>query len=158
VEYRCAALRRELADLGTTEELHSHNSLALWRELRDVLPFVSDDNHAVWRLSVAPSTAPDVVAAIAPEALGGAAFYDWGGGLIWLSLPLNGADAGAEKVRAAVVAAGGHATLIRAPLELRAAAPVFQPQDAASALLSQRVKDSFDPNRVLNPGRMYAGL
>src|SRR3546814_17154277 len=26
VEYRCAALRRDLADLGPTEELHSHNS------------------------------------------------------------------------------------------------------------------------------------
>ena len=154
VEYRCAALRRELADLGATEELHSHNSRAFWRELRDVRPFVGDRDHAVWRLSVAPSDGPGVVAAIGE----GEAFYDWGGGLIWLSVPLNGADAGAAKVRDAVAAAGGHATLVRAPLELRAAAAVFQPQDAASALLSQRVKDSFDPNRVLNPGRMYAGL
>lgn len=154
VEYRCAALRRELADLGATEELHSHNSLAFWRELRDIRPFVGDEKRAVWRVSVAPSAGPGVVAAIGE----GEAFYDWGGGLIWLSLPLNGADAGAEKVRAAVAAAGGHATLIRAPLELRAAGAVFQPQDAASALLSQRVKDGFDPNRVLNPGRMYAGL
>jgi glycolate dehydrogenase FAD-binding subunit len=154
VEYRCAALRRELADLGATEELHSQNSLALWRELRDVRPFVSDDKRTVWRVSVAPSAGPAVVAAVGD----GEAFYDWGGGLIWLSLPLNGADAGADKVRDAVAVAGGHATLIRAPLELRAAAPVFQPQDAALALLSQRVKDGFDPNRVLNPGRMYAGL
>src|SRR3546814_20225461 len=40
VEYRCAALRRELADLGPTEALHSPNSLALWPALRDVRAFV----------------------------------------------------------------------------------------------------------------------
>src|SRR3546814_12752855 len=48
VEYSCAALSRELADLGTTEELHSHNSLALWRALRDVRAFVDDQRTAVW--------------------------------------------------------------------------------------------------------------
>jgi len=160
VEYRCAALRRELGGLGLTEELHRRNSLALWRELRDVRPFVGGERTtAVWRLSVAPTAGPAVVAAIGPEALGGEAFYDWGGGLVWLSLPLNGAgDAGAAQVRAAVAAAGGHATLVRAPLELRAAAPVFQPQDAATAALSRRVKDGFDPRGILNPGRMVAGV
>lgn len=155
VEYRCAALRRELGDLAPTEELRSQNSLVFWRELRDVQPFV-DQNTAVWRISVAPTAGPSVVAAIGK----GEAFYDWGGGLIWLSLPLNGADdAGAAEVRAAVAAAGGgHATLIRAPLELRAAVPVFQPQDVAIAALTRRVKEGFDPRGILNPGRMVAGL
>lgn len=156
VEYRCAALRRELADLGPTEELHSRNSLAFWRELRDVRPFAEDQRTAVWRVSVAPTAGPAVVAAVDE----GEAFYDWGGGLVWLSLPLDGAgDTGAARVRAAVAAAGGgHATLVRAPLELRAAVPVFQPQDAATAALTRRVKEGFDPRGVLNPGRMVAGL
>ncbi|WP_193370318.1 glycolate oxidase subunit GlcE [Pelagibius marinus] len=154
VEYRCAALRKELADLGATEELHSHNSLAFWQELRDVRPFVGQEGLAVWRISVAPSAGPGVVAAIGE----GEAFYDWGGGLIWLALPAVG-DAGAGEVRAAVAAAGGgHATLVRAPEALRAAEAVFQPQDAAKAMLSEKVKDGFDPKRVLNPGRMYAGI
>lgn len=157
VEYRCAALRRELADLGATEELHSRNSIALWRELRDVRPFVGQTDRIVWRLSVAPSDGPGVVAAIAAGGGVGEAIYDWGGGLVWLALPATG-DGGAAQVRGAVAAAGGHATLMRAPLELRAAAAVFQPQDAATAALTARVKDSFDPQRVLNPGRMYAGL
>ncbi len=157
VEYRCAALRRELADLGATEELHSQNSIALWRELRDVRPFVGLADRVVWRISVAPSDGPGVVAAITAGGGIGEAIYDWGGGLVWLALPATG-DGGAAQVRAAVAAAGGHATLIRAPLELRAAEAVFQPQDAAGAALTARVKESFDPQRVLNPGRMYAGL
>jgi glycolate oxidase FAD binding subunit len=48
--------------------------------------------------------------------------------------------------------------LIRGSAALRASVDVFQPQDAAVAALSKRVKDGFDPNGVLNPGRMWAGV
>jgi glycolate oxidase FAD binding subunit len=35
---------------------------------------------------------------------------------------------------------------------------VFEPQPGPLAALSKRVKESFDPNGVLNPGRMWAGV
>ena len=35
-----------------------------------------------------------------------------------------------------------------------ASVPVFQPQPAALAALASRVKESFDPKRLFNPGRM----
>jgi glycolate oxidase FAD binding subunit len=61
-------------------------------------------------------------------------------------------------VRGAVHIARGHATLIRASAKVRARVPVFQPQPPALATLTRRVKDGFDPGRVLNPGRMYEGV
>ena len=67
-------------------------------------------------------------------------------------------DGGAAAIRRAVAAAGGHATLIRAPAALRAAVEVFDPQPAALAAVSKRVKEGFDPKGVLNPGRMWAGV
>ena len=88
---------------------------------------------------------------------GAAWFSDWAGGLIWLQLPVSD-DAGAEVVRATVGVAGGHATLVRAGQEVRAAVPVFHPQPDAIAALSLRLKESFDPKHILNPGRMYAGV
>jgi glycolate oxidase FAD binding subunit len=33
---------------------------------------------------------------------------------------------------------------------------VFQPQSPALADLSRRVKENFDPEGILNPGRMYS--
>ncbi len=57
-----------------------------------------------------------------------------------------------------VASAGGHATLIRAPAAIRAAVAVFEPQDEGVAALSRRVKESFDPKGILNPGRMWAGV
>ncbi|HSS84584.1 MAG TPA: 2-hydroxy-acid oxidase, partial [Reyranella sp.] len=44
--------------------------------------------------------------------------------------------------------------LIRAPEAVRAAVPVFQPQPLPLAALASRVKESFDPRRLFNPGRI----
>ncbi|MBT3928211.1 MAG: 2-hydroxy-acid oxidase, partial [Rhodospirillaceae bacterium] len=61
-------------------------------------------------------------------------------------------------VHAAVAAHGGHATLLRAPADVRAAVAVFMPQAPAVAALTKRLKESFDPVGVLNSGRMYPGV
>ena len=119
--------------------------------VRDVAPFAADAGEALWRVSLPPTAGAAVVRELGE---GPRYFYDWGGGLIWLSLPAEG-DGGAERLRGAVAAVGGHATLVRAPMALRAAVDVFQPQDAALAALTRRVKESFDPLRRFNPGRMY---
>ncbi len=158
---RCAALREMLGKYGEIEELHTSRSNALWREARDAAffkaPFAQADSaDQVWRISVAPSAGASVTKQII-EACGGEAFYDLGGGLIWLALsPRN--DASVDIVRGAVAAFGGHATLMRASEAVRRSVAVFQPQPASLAALSARVKDAFDPHRILNPGRMYAEL
>jgi glycolate oxidase FAD binding subunit len=137
--------------------LQEEQSRAFWLDIRDAVPFASAANECVlWRISTAPSQGAAVAAAIAAKG-GTEVFYDWAGGLIWAALPPIG-DAGAVGVRAAVAAAGGHATLVRAPAALRAAVGVFQPQEPVLAALSKRVKESFDPQGVLNPGRMWAGV
>ena len=78
------------------------------------------------------------------------AFYDWQGGLVWLSMD---GDPEAEIVRRLVLAhGGGHATLVRATPAIRAAVPVFEPQAGPLAALSARLKEQFDPKGILNPG------
>ena len=155
VEYRCKVLRERLGTLGPTEELHSINSAAFWREVRDVMPLAGPgDDRLVWKISAPPTAGPGIVEALAGEE-GADAFLDWGGGLVWLAIPA-GAGAQEEAVRGAVAGAGGHAMLFRAPAALREAVPVFQPQGAAKAGLTRRIKAAFDPAGILNPGRMYA--
>ena len=124
--------------------------MVLWREIRDVSPLLAP-GRIVWRLSLAPTDAPATVAGLT-AAYGGECFYDWGGGLVWLSLPSG--DAQAEAVRRQLPS--GHATLMRAPAEIRAMTPVFQPGQAALAALQARVKAAFDPKGILAPGFMGA--
>jgi glycolate oxidase FAD binding subunit len=172
VEHRCAGLRKEIAGSSPTEELHSLRSAIFWRELRDVAPLLRDPARVLWRLSVPPASGAQVMSDISkgtppPLAGGGRGrgeaaatpdhYYDWSGGLIWLALPPTD-DASAAVIRAAIARHGGHATLMRAPAATRLSVPVFEPQPAALAALSRRVKDSFDPRRILNSGRMSADL
>jgi glycolate oxidase FAD binding subunit len=155
------ALMKPFGELATLE---APGSRALWTAVRDVAPFAADrsnrsprqDQQPLWRISTAPSRGAELAAMIASAAQA-QMFYDWAGGLIWVALGACD-DAGAALVRRAVAAAGGHATLIRAPASARAAIDVFAPQDAAVAALTKRVKESFDPRGVLNPGRMWAGV
>ncbi len=156
VEARAAALRDLLAPLAATP-LSADVSKPLWRAIRDVVPLAGRGDPLVWRVSVAPTAGP--VIAAAAERLGGAWMFDWAGGLVWVSLPEARADAGAPAVRAAVAAAGGgHATLIKAPREVRGLVDPFEPQPPALAAVTRRLKAVFDPRGIFEPGRMYAGV
>jgi glycolate oxidase FAD binding subunit len=158
VKHRAKKLAEEvLHGHGETHELQDRTSREFWAEVRDVRPFVGLDGMAVWRISVPPAEGAGVARRLG-EAVSGARYYlDWGGGLIWLAVP-QGKDAQHASVRASLGTAGGHATLIKADPEFRAAVPVFQPQANGVGVLTKNLKDAFDPRRVLNPGRMYAGI
>lgn len=156
VDYRAGELGRRLEAFGDATVLGTAESRSLWAEIRDVAFYVGERAAVVWRVSAAPGAGAGVMEAVL-GAVGGRGYLDWGGGLVWLALP-PAPDAHHETVRGAVARAGGHATLVRAAAEVRASVPVFQPQPAPLAAVTARVKASFDPNRVLNPGRMYAGI
>ena len=154
VQARLKGLRELLADSAAAmEEFDTLASRAFWREVRDAAPLDAGVDGIVWRLSCPPSEGPAIVSRIRTHRPELKVLYDWSGGLIWLALPAS-ADADHATVRAALGATGGHATLIRAPAAMRAAVPVFQPQSPALAALAQRVKESFDPKGLFNPGRM----
>jgi len=160
VRYRAQALKQLLASPGgSVEQLDAAPSLALWREIRDVALVPGELN--LWRVSTAPTAGPALIEELERQ-LELLWLADWAGGLLWLAV--RGAqqggpeDGGAAAIRGALAGPRGHATLVRGSGALRASVPVFQPQEAALARLTARVKDSFDPKRILNPGRMYAGL
>jgi len=156
VKHRKEMLAALMKPFGPVTLLDEKDSRALWQSVRQVKPFAMNAarERPLWRISTAPSKGFEIAAMITPAAQ---MFYDWAGGLLWVAMPFaNEADAGS--IRAAVKSAGGHATLIRAPASVRASVDVFEPQDAALRALNKRVKESFDPKGVLNPGRMWAGV
>jgi glycolate oxidase FAD binding subunit len=159
VAQRKAVLEKLIAPFGSLAVLGEEASRAFWRSVRDVMPFAADGpagKRDLWRISTAPTEGATVGRALADETAA-EILYDWAGGLIWAAL-LAADDAHAPLVRAKVAAAGGHATLIRAPAAVRAAVAVFSPEPAPLGALTDRIRKSFDPQGVLNPGRMWAGV
>ncbi|MCW9044008.1 MAG: glycolate oxidase subunit GlcE [Pseudopelagicola sp.] len=141
VSYRVKRLL--VAQCNGWEVVEGEASAALWRDVRDVVPFAGREG-AVWRVSVKPSDGPKLL-----EALGGPeAVLDWGGGLVWVLMDE------ASGVRAEVERRGGHATLVRASEAMRAKVPVFQPEVAPVAAISRGLRAKFDPRGIFNPGLM----
>jgi len=156
VAHRKETLAALMKPFGQVTLLGEQDSAALWRSVRTIKPFAAaaTRERPLWRISVAPASGHELLATITPAAQ---MFYGWGGGLVWVAMPFPD-EPGATAVREAVATIGGHATLVRASASLRASLDVFQPEPAPLAALSKRVKESFDPQGVLNPGRMWAGV
>lgn len=151
VAVRAEKLAAAMADFGPVSRLGDAESKALWRELRDVLPYADGTARPLWRLSMAPSQAWKLVAGLRLRA-GIDAYYDWQGGLVWMRME---ADPEAEVLRHGIrTLGGGHATLMRAAPQIRAEVASFEPQAPAVALLSARVRAKLDPHGIFNPGLM----
>jgi len=156
---RCDALRDELSAFGDIEELHTHNSVKFWREIRDIRLLGEDTetgDDAIWRISVPPAEAPGLLERL-HAGFEMDAYLDWGGGLIWARVT-GMADAGSYVIRRAMGSTGGHALLVRARNEQRIVEPVFHPEAAGVERLTRNIKEAFDPGGILNPGRMYNGI
>ncbi len=142
VAYRAGALGGTQLDAATSQ--------AIWRDIASVAPLLPPAGRCIWRLCTAPALAPALRDRVQATFEGAETFLDWGGGLLWASLPKQDA---ATALHALLHAFGGHATLIAASQQYRAGA-VFQPRSAAQAALEARIKRGFDPGLVLNRFRM----
>ena len=160
VIFRRERLLAELASDCEADVLDGKASAAFWRAVRDVWPLADLEDRAIWRISVAPSRGAELGEVIA-RSLDTKWYLDWAGGLVWLAVA-GADDGGAAVIRAAIRGpegrSTGHATLIKGPPELRRSIPVFEPQPAPLASLAMRIKEGFDPHRILNPGRMVEGI
>ncbi len=145
---RVAAL---LDDFGSPETVGEDDALALWADIRDARSFAALGDRAIWRVSVPPTRGPEFAAKVAGVTT--QRFYDWGGGLVWLASAPEG-DAGASVIRSALAPYGGHATLTRAPDDVRRRIEVFEPVSPALRAITAGIKASFDPDGLFNPGRM----
>ena len=118
------------------------SSETFWEDLREHrLDFFAGDT-PLWRLSVPPASAV--------LELDGDWLIDWGGAQRWLRTELP-----ASTIRTAVATIGGHASLFNGGDRN---GDVFQPLTPALLALHQRIKHTFDPAGILNPGRMYPAL
>jgi len=142
-----AAVQSATAKLGG-EVIAPDLAAAFWAGLRDQTDefFVGaaravSAGATLWRLSV-PQTA-------APMALTGEHLVEWGGGQRWVVT-----TTAAAAVREAAARAGGHATVFRGPKAGGAMAPLAP----ALMRIHRELKTAFDPDRVFNPGRLYADL
>lgn len=137
-----AAVASAIARLGG-ESMPDDEAGRFWLGMREQgHAFFAGSDEPLWRLAV-PTTAAGLD-------LAGDQLIEWGGGLRWLRTRLP-----AETVRARAAAVGGHATQYRG---FARDGEVFEPLPAALMNIHRRLKQSFDPAGIFNPGRLYNGI
>ena len=110
-----------------------------WLELRDQRSAFFRDPGPLWRISTPPAGAP--------LDLPGETLIDWGGAIRWTRT-----EATPEEIRDAAGRLGGHAMLFRNGDRVGL---VYHPLSPGLERLHRRLKDTFDPQGLLNRGRMY---
>lgn len=146
-----AAVRAATPKLGG-ERVDDAEAATFWRDLREqshvFFARAMQGNLPLWRIALPPATPPLALgAASADEQL-----VEWGGGQRWW---IDTANTSADTIRDAAHKAGGHATLFR---NGDRATDVFTPVAAPLMAVHKRLKESFDPHGIFNPGRLYAGF
>ena len=138
-----AAVSAALQALGGAM-LAPEDAAAFWAALREQTHAFFAGAGSLWRLSVPPHASAII--------LQGRQLIEWGGAQRWLKLDGDADVQGAQEIRQAVAAAGGHATLFRGGDK---AVGVFHPLAPAIATIHQRLRQAFDPAGIFNPHRMY---
>lgn len=127
-----------------------------WKDLRDQrLGFfgsAGQDEKPLWRFSVKPTASLFSLDDISTqsETEGGRQLIDWGGAQRWFR-----SEGDLAALQEVATAAGGQVSLFRGGVK---DAEVFHAQAATLQRIQTRLKNSFDPNGIFNPGRLYHWL
>ena len=141
--------------MSRSDEAHSRR---FWRSVRDVAPFWASGRGGdwpLWRVSTTPARGAEFARQLPP---GAQFYYDWAGGLVWIALPPPHSAGAATIRRAAALDRRPRHAHPRAGGDPRRGRRVRAAARARSPRVTRRVKESFDPKGVLNPGRMWAGV
>ena len=132
-----STLRQVQQNLGG-EKLE--NGKSFWHAVKEHQREFFNKPTPLWRLSL-PCDCPT-------PAISDAYVIEWNGGLRWLKT-----DESRQNIFSAAAAAGGNAILFNAK---NSTEDCFQPLNSSLIALQTNIKQAFDPNNILNPGKMNA--
>jgi len=132
--------------------LETHQSEIFWNKVKS-LEFFSFSKNSILRIVIPPSECVKLIYQLSNKYK---YYLDWGGALMWMEA-FELSEEMFESIRKKVVKLGGYVTMIKNSDYLPHVEEVFTiNRDRFN--VSQNIKKSFDPKRILNPGKMYTGI
>ena len=132
--------------------LEVHQSEVFWNKVK-ALEFFSNSKNNIIRIVIPPSECVNLIYQFSSKFK---YYLDWGGALMWLEV-FELSEEMFESIRKKVVKRGGYVTMIKNSNYLPYVEDVFT-ISSERFNISQNIKKSFDPKRILNPGKMYTGI
>ena len=145
------------AELGLLENeysiLESVQTKIFWNKTKN-LEIFSNSKKNLLRIVVPISETLSVLQKMKPYEIN--YFLDWGGSLIWVELEKISLKI-LREIKDITQKHSGYFTIIKVEDDLKASADIFT-IDPIKYKISEKIKKSFDPKRIFNPGKMYSGI
>ena len=153
IDHRIENLINELQIINLNISiLEVHQSEVFWNKVK-ALEFFSNSKNNIIRIVIPPSECVNLIYQFSSKFK---YYLDWGGALMWLEV-FELSEEMFESIRRKVVKRGGYVTMIKNSNYLPYVEDVFT-ISSERFNISQNIKKSFDPKRILNPGKMYTGI
>ena len=145
------------AELGLLENeysiLESVQTKIFWNKTKN-LEIFSNSKKNLLRIVAPISETLSVLQKMKPYEIN--YFLDWGGSLIWVELEKISLKI-LREIKDIMQQHSGYFTIIKVEDDLKASADIFT-IDPIKYKISEKIKKSFDPKRIFNPGKMYSGI
>ena len=132
-----------------TSILDNHQSVPFWIKVNNLELFTNTKNNLI-RAVIPPSNSEKLMKFLGNKFK---YFIDWSGSLFWMEVPDN-EDNKIGQIREFVSKNEGYMTIIMKSENFDFKEKVFS-TDKAKLMISKKIKESFDPKSLFNPGRMY---
>ena len=135
-----------------TSILDTHQSVPFWKKINNLELFTETKNNLL-RAVIPPSKGDELM-----QKLGNKYKYyvDWCGSLYWIEVQAK-KNMKIVEIKKLIKELGGYLTIIKTSPDYDYEETIFTVDDTR-LLISEKIKKSFDPKRVFNPGRMYRGI
>ena len=153
IDERVENLKKELKIINSNISiLDTYQSEIFWNKIKN-LEFFSLTKNNIVRIVVPPSESVQLIFQFSNKFK---YFLDWGGALIWMEA-FELTEEMFDSLRKKTVKHGGYISMIKNSDYLPYVEEVFT-INRNRFNISQNIKKSFDPKRILNPGKMYTGI
>ena len=141
----------ELQNLNTSI-LDVHQSVPLWKKINSLELFENTKNNLL-RAVIPPSKGNELIQKIGNKFK---YYIDWCGSLYWIEVKSN-KNSKITEIKKLIIELGGYLTIVKKSNEFDYEETIFT-IDETRLLISEKIKKSFDPKRIFNPGKMYRGI
>jgi len=153
INEKIKALNKELnLEKYKTTILDVYQSVPFWKKINNLELFSKTKNNLI-RLVITPSNGVKMM-----QFLGNKFKYyiDWCGSLFWVEVPAK-KNMKIKELKKISQECGGYLTIVKTSDEYDYEETLFTINDVR-LLISEKIKKSFDPKRIFNPGKMYRGI
>ena len=132
-----------------TSILDFYQSKLFWEKVNNIELFSGTKNNLL-RVIIPPAKSLDLMKYLKDNFK---YYIDWCGSLFWIEV-IDNENEKIKEIKNIVLKLGGYLTIVKYSENLSSDIDIFTINDSR-LLLSKKIKESFDPKNLFNPGKMY---